>query len=325
MKIHDIGGEFALIRHLSEKAPTSHSDLTMGIGDDAAVIAGCFPNGDSLLVTTDMLMEGSHFRCDWSSAFQIGIKSAICNLSDIAAMGGWPTFIFVSISLPPDTEVSWVQDLYDGIFDASRRYDVVLAGGDTTHGDRITISITLLGRVSPGQLCLRSQARPGDLLCVTGHLGGAAAGLAMLMKGMDVPAYLLKKHRTPQCRLDVSPTIATVAHAMIDISDGLAAEVLHICEQSRTGAEVIAADIPIHPHVEEAARHTGRDPMDFALTGGEDFELLFSLPPEKLPFLKEKGIQVVVVGCITEADAGRDLVLSDGNRRALSGGYNHFQ
>ena len=325
MKIRDIGGEFALIRQLSEESPTSHPDLTMGIGDDAAVIAGCFPNGDFLLVTTDMLMEGSHFRCDWSSPFQIGIKSAICNLSDIAAMGGKPTFIFVSITLASDTEVVWAQELYRGIFDACRHHDVVLAGGDTTHGERITISITLLGRVSPDHLRLRNQARPGEILCVTGHLGGAAAGLALMTEGLDLPPYLSEKHLTPRCRLDISPTIATVAHAMIDISDGLASEVSHICDQSQTGAEVVAADIPIHPSVEEAARRTSTNPIDFALAGGEDFELLFSLPPENLQHLVEKGIQIFVIGRITEADTGVNLVLPDGNRRVLSGGYNHFR
>ena len=144
MKIHDIGGEFALIGRLAHHSPISHPDLVAGIGDDAAVIGRIAPDADFLLVTTDMLVETSHFRRDWATPEQIGIKSVACNVSDIAAMGGIPTFMFVSLALPPDTEVAWVESLYHGMADACRRYDVVLAGGDTTHGKIVTISITLL-------------------------------------------------------------------------------------------------------------------------------------------------------------------------------------
>ena len=324
MKIHDIGGEFALIGRLARQSPIIHSDLVAGIGDDAAVIDGTFPNGDYLLVTTDMLVETSHFRRDWATPAQIGIKSVACNVSDIAAMGGSPTFMFVSLALAPDTEVTWVESLYQGMADACRRYGVVLAGGDTTHGEAVTISITLLGRVSPDNLCLRSHAHPGDLLCVTGPLGGSAAGLAMLAAGLNPPLYLREKHLAPVCRLDVSPAIAPLAHAMIDISDGLAAEVNHICDQSDTGAEVVLADIPIHPSARDAARLTGNDPLDFALSGGEDFELLFSISAESKQRLDGKGIDVAVVGRITDTSSVRVLEFPDGTQKPLIGGYNHF-
>lgn len=324
MKIHDIGGEFALIDRLARKSLTSHADLVAGIGDDAAVIGGVFPNGDYLLVTTDMLVEESHFRRDWATPQQIGTKSVACNVSDIAAMGGVPTFMFVSLALAPDTCVDWVEALYQGMADACHRYGVVLAGGDTTHGRLSVISITLLGRAAPGHLRLRSHARPGDLLCVTGPLGGSAAGLAMFVSGLTPPTYLREKHLVPECRLDVSSQIAPLAGAMIDISDGLAAEVNHICDQSGTGAEVVAAQIPIHPTVRDAARLTGKDPLDFALSGGEDFELLFSINAEKRRFLEEKKIPAVVVGRVTDAASGRLLLLPDGKRISLSGGYNHF-
>ncbi|MBC2709676.1 MAG: thiamine-phosphate kinase [Desulfosarcina sp.] len=324
MKIRDIGGEFALIGRLAQHSPITHPDLVAGIGDDAAVIGGSFPGGDYLLATTDMLVETSHFRRDWATPAQIGIKSVACNVSDIAAMGGTPTFMFVSLALAPDTEVTWVETLYKGMADACRRYGVVLAGGDTTHGEAVTISITLLGRVSPDNLRLRSHARPGELLCITGPLGGSAAGLAMLSAGLDPPQYLREKHLVPGCRLDVSPLIAPVARAMIDISDGLAAEVNHICDQSGTGAEIVVADVLIHTSVRDAARLTGNDPLDFALAGGEDFELLFSISSENKQLLEEKGIQVAVVGRVTEAVSGRILVYPDGKRTPLSGGYNHF-
>jgi thiamine-monophosphate kinase len=324
MKINEIGGEFALIDRLLQRSLISHPDLVTGVGDDAAVIGNVFSNGDYQLVTTDMLVEKSHFRCDWATPEQIGIKSVVCNVSDIAAMGGIPTFMVVSLALAPDTDVEWVEALYKGMCDACHRYGVVLAGGDTTHSERITISITLLGRVSPENLCLRSHARPEELLCVTGPLGGSAAGLAMLRAGLNPPAYLMNKHLVPECRLDVAPLIAPEASAMIDISDGLAAEVNHICEQSGTGAEITLVNIPIHPSVVEAARTIGEDPCLFALSGGEDFELLFSISPQGKDKLEKKGIVLTTVGIVTEAAAGRTLKLPNGQRCILSGGYNHF-
>jgi len=324
MKIADIGGEFALIERLCADVPAAHKDLLAGVGDDAAVIGGIQADGSHLLVTTDTLVEKSHFRCDWATAEQIGIKSVVCNVSDIAAMGGTPTFMFVSLTLPADTEVSWAESLYRGMGKACRRYGVVLAGGDTTHAAEITISIALLGRVSPESLCLRSHARPGDLLCVTGPVGSAAAGLAMMSAGLTPPNLLKEKHLTPGCRLDVGPSIAPLAHAMIDISDGLAAEVNHICKQSKTGAEIVAADIPIHPQAVEAARLTENDPLTFALSGGEDFELVFSIAPGGLQQLESRGIDAVTVGRVTDESAGIVLRLPDGKRQPLAGGYNHF-
>lgn len=324
MKINEIGGEFALINHLSHRSVTSHPNLVMGIGDDAAVINNVFSNGDYQLVTTDMLVEKSHFRCDWASPEQIGVKSVACNASDIAAMGGTPTFMFVSLALTKDTEVEWVDALYQGMSETCRHHDIAIAGGDTTRGRIITISITLLGRVSPENLCLRSHARPGELLCVTGPLGGSAAALAMLTEGLSITDYLKRKHFTPQCRLDVSPLIAPEASAMIDISDGLAAEVNHICDQSGTGVEIVLTDIPVHSSVIDAAHAMGEDPYAFALSGGEDFELLFSVSLQGKKKLRKKGVPLIPVGRITESAAGRILRLPDGQARPLCGGYNHF-
>ena len=324
MKINEFGGEFALIEQLAKLAPSRHPDLVAGIGDDAAVIGQALSDGDLLLVTTDMLVEASHFNRQWATPEQIGIKSVACNVSDIAAMGGTPSFMFVSLALSPRTDVGWVKSLYRGMANACRRYGVVLAGGDTTHGKDITISITLLGRVSADHLCLRSHARHGDLLAVTGPLGASAAALAMLVAGLNPPDYLRDKHLTPGCRLDVSSAIAPLAHAMIDISDGLAAEVNHICDQSGTGAFVYAADIPIHRAVMDAAAQTGKDPLGFALSGGEDFELLFSIPASDMPRFDELGIDATVVGRITQAQSGRFLEFPNGTRKPLTGGYNHF-
>jgi thiamine-monophosphate kinase len=325
MKIHDIGGEFALISRLARQSPITHPDLMAGIGDDAAVISGSFPDSDLLLVATDMLVENCHFRRSWATPFQIGIKAVSCNVSDIAAMGGMPTFMFVSLALAADTDVAWVEALYKGMADACRRYGVVIAGGDTTHGEVVTISITLLGRVSPQNLRMRSHASPGELLCVTGPLGGSAAGLAMLSAGLVPPPDLKEKHLAPGCRIDVSPAIAPLARAMIDISDGLSAEVNHVCDLSGTGADIRVADIPFHPCAREAARQTGNNPLDFALSGGEDFELLFSITPENKQLLEEKGIHAETVGRVMDASSGRLLTFPDGRQEPIPGGYNHFR
>ena len=323
MKINDIGGEFALIDRLCRAAPANHPDLVAGVGDDAAVIGGV-DAGELLLVTTDMLVAGSHFNGAWASPIQIGIKSVACNVSDIAAMGGRPTFMFVSLALPAETDVAWVDGLYQGMGDACRRYGVILAGGDTTRGPVITINIALLGRVPPASLCLRSHAQPDDLLCVTGPLGASAAALAMLQAGLDPPADLKEKHLAPGCRLDVAPRIAPLARAMIDISDGLAAEVGHICDRSGTGARLMAADIPVFPAVNIAAEKTGTDPLTFALSGGEDFELLFSIAPQNRQALVEAGLPCIVIGRVTPPETGRQLCRADGSTVPLNGGYNHF-
>jgi thiamine-monophosphate kinase len=324
VSIRDIGGEFVLIERLAKLAPTAHADLVAGIGDDAAVIEGQCPGDDYLLVTTDMLVASSHFRSDWATAEQIGVKAVACNVSDIAAMGGTPTFMFVSLALAPQTPVAWVESLYRGMGDACRHYGSVLAGGDTTHGETTTINITLLGRVARDALCLRSHASPGDLLCVTGPLGGAAAGLTLLAAGLDPPDYLKLKHVAPTCRLDASGIIAPLANAMIDISDGLAAEVNHICDRSSTGAELVASQIPMHALTREAARQTGSEPLQWALSGGEDFELLFSISDEKLALLEQQLSGTAVVGRVTDSPSDRTLLLPDGKRIPLAGGYDHF-
>ena len=324
MRTSDIGGEFALIKRLSNQSLTSHPDLMVGIGDDAAVIENVYPNGDYQLVTTDMLVEESHFRRDWSTPEEIGIKSVACNVSDIAAMGGTPTFMFISLALPKDIDVAWAEALYQGIRAACLQYGVILAGGDTTRGEKIVISITLMGRVSSRNLCLRSHAGPGEILCVTGSLGASAAGLALLSAGLETPTYLREKHLAPTCRLDVAPFIAAEAGAMIDISDGLASEVNHICDQSGTGAEILIDAIPMHALTVEAARKVGEEPYRLALEGGEDYELLFSMAPQKIPRLEKQGVSLIQVGKVTEAEAGRLLKFPDGKTLPLGGGYDHF-
>jgi thiamine-monophosphate kinase len=325
MKIKEIGGEFALIRRLAEIAPGTRPEVIQGIGDDAAVMRVAPEPAPYLLVTTDILVEEEHFKRAWASAEQIGVKAAECNVSDIAAMGGTAQWMFVSLVLPADTEVAWAEALYQGLGRSCRRHDIALLGGDTTRGALVTINITLIGSVPPNHLRLRSHARPGDVLMVTGSLGASAAALALLSRGLTPSAYLLEKHLAPTCRMDVAGRIAPLAHAMIDISDGLGSEVGHICAASRVGAEIHAAAIPLHDEVRDAGRRLGIDPLAWAIGGGEDFELLFSILPENMSRLKAVGVACYEVGRITNRPSEILLKSDQGIVVPLPGGYNHFK
>lgn len=325
MKIKDIGGEFALIHRLAEIVPTVRPEVVQGIGDDAAVIRVAPEPAPYLLVTTDILVEEQHFKRAWASPEQVGIKAAECNVSDIAAMGGTPQWMFVSLVLPHDIEVSWAEALYSGLGQSCRRHNIALVGGDTTQGSMITINITLLGSVPLHHLRLRSHARPGDILMVTGCLGASAAALSLMEMGHSPSNYLREKHLVPSCRMDVANRIAPLAHAMIDISDGLGSEVGHICAASRVGAEILAGAVPLHDEVHKAGRLLDVDPLQWAIGGGEDYELLFSIAPENIPRLRESGVTCHEVGRITDRFGEMVLISDDGRVTPLGGGYNHFK
>lgn len=324
MRIREIGGEFALIQRLGRIIPCSRKDVLVGIGDDAAVLKINDSDDHYVLVTTDTVVENDHFNPSWSKPEQVGIKAAESNISDIAAMGGVPTFMFVSLVLPPETTVEWIEALYKGIARSCKTHHVAVVGGDTTHGAVKVISITLMGEVTPENLCLRSHAKPGDMIAVTGSLGASGAGLRLLLQNLPATAYLLEKHLAPRCRLGAARELAPVANAMIDISDGLASEVNHICTRSKVGASVAAQDIPLHPDVIEAAHRLGIPPIEFALNGGEDFELLFTVAPENLSRLDQTGVDYYVVGNIAEGTRERVLITGSGEKIPLKGGYNHF-
>lgn len=325
VEIKDIGGEFGLIGRLARLVQATDDRVVQGIGDDAAVVRVAPAPAPYLLVTTDVLVEERHFRRRWSTAEQIGEKAAECNISDIAAMGGTPLWMVASLVLPAHEGVDWVQGLYQGMHHSCRRHGITIIGGDTTQGATATISVTLLGTVPPEQLRLRSHARPGHLLAVTGPLGASAAAIALLSAGLTPSAYLMEKHRTPRCRLDVSGRIASLAAAMIDISDGLGSEVHHICTASGVGAQIDAAAIPLHPDVRAAARELDCDPLAWALSGGEDFELLFSIAPDDMARLQQTGCEIHPVGRVTDRAEGILLQGPENRRRPLPGGYDHFR
>ncbi len=311
-KLSDIG-EFGLIDKIASKFD-SEGRVYKGIGDDCAVIE-C--DDHYTLLTTDMLVEGDHFNLDWHSGWQVGWKSIIVNVSDIAAMGGYPRWSMVSIAFPDDFELDLAESILDGMADASEELGSDVIGGDTTHGNDLTINVALIGEVEKDMLSMRGDAEIGDLICVSGDLGKSWAGLELLRAGeKGFTDFYLK----PSCRLDTARKIAPHVNAMIDVSDGLASEVRHICEESGVGAEVEESKIPISKRTRETGEKLGIDPMKWALHGGEDFELVFTVPPEDIELI---GVEdFMIVGKIVKD--GMHLLGSDGEKRELGGGYDHF-
>lgn len=308
--ISDVG-EFVLIERIAEKIKEKEG-LVKGIGDDCAVLED---EEEYKLLTTDMLVSGDHFNRNWHSPWQIGWKSIIVNVSDIAAMGGYPEWCLVSIALPDDVDYEYVEDIFKGMIDASEKYDLSIIGGDTTHGDLLVINITLIGKVEKENLCMRGDAEVGDLICVSGDLGKSWAGLDLLRAGKE--GYT-EFHLQPDCRLELGRKLAPHVNAMIDVSDGLASEVNHICDESGVGATVEKDKVPISDRTREAGEILDKGPMFWALSGGEDFELVFTIPEERLDGIEDTN--PIVVGKITEE--GRYIV--NGKKKPLEGGYKHF-
>lgn len=307
-------GEFGLLERLTGDID-NRDDVIMGIGDDCAVIEG--RDGKYGLVTTDMLVSGDHFRTDWHTPWQIGWKSMIVNVSDIASMGGSPDYAVISMSLPYDMEVEFIEGVFRGMKAACKKYGVDIIGGDTTHGDTLVINVAMIGHVEPENLCLRGDAKLDDKICLTGDLGKSWAGLDLLLAGKEgyTDFYL-----EPDCRLDISRKLAPHINAMIDVSDGLASEITHICKSSGLGAEIYSKDIPISRKTREAGELLNKDPIEWALSGGEDFELLFTVSKEKLKELD--GFDYLEIGTIVKD--GIRLVKEDGVCEVLKGGYDHF-
>ena len=321
-------GEFELIKRMSTGLVPTGRPVVAGIGDDSAVLHP--PTGRLQLVTTDMLVENVHFRLDFAELFQIGWRSLAVNISDIAAMGGEPTYAFVSIGLPRETTVEFVDELYSGMQKIAEDYSVDIVGGDTVSAPQMVINIALLGEVEAENLVLRSGAKPGDALVVTGDLGGSEAGLTILKHSL--PMKGTEKHLMPVPQVREGRLLAKsgCVTAMIDISDGLASEVHHICEGSGTGAKLYADSIPLSHNVRATAEFAGRNPHDLALYGGEDFELLFTCQPDKVSSLAEDilricGTSLTTVGEIVEISGAITIEDASGKMVPLKPrGYDHF-
>ncbi|MBN1156667.1 thiamine-phosphate kinase [Candidatus Woesearchaeota archaeon] len=317
MNIKDFGGEFALI-NLIKRGIKLDKDVVLGIGDDCAVLK--FDKKNYLLFTTDTIVDGDHFSLEWWKPEQIGMKAVEINSSDIYSMGGIPKHIIVALTLPDETSVEFVRDLYRGINKSCKKHKINLVGGNITHGKQLNIGIGLIGTVEKKRLCLRSCAKAGELICVTGYLGGGRAGLQLFLnrkEGKSKSHHLLPK-ANPGGRI-----ISQYSRCMIDVSDGLASEVKHICEESNVGAVVYKEQIPIKKEVFSDAKKLGKDAYDFALHGGEDFQLVFTINENKINELR-KRIKFSIVGEILPKKKGIFLI-DKGKKYSLGSGYDHFK
>lgn len=312
MKIKDVG-EFGLIDRITKKS--KDKDVLVGIGDDTAV----YKTEKGLQVlTTDCLVEGDHFRREWFTPMQIGMKAIEINVSDIAAMGALPKYVLVELALPSDLDVDFVEELYKGMWKVCDKYNIEIIGGNMTHCENIVISITLTGEVDKKNLCLRSGVKPGDFILVSGHLGNGRAGLRLFQGSLKGFEKVRKAYLEPKAQLETALKIAAYANSMIDVSDGLAPEVKHICNESKCGAIIYKDKIPIKDEVRDVARTLNEDEYDYALYGGEDFELVFTVPKDKLD--KVNGF---LVGEITK---NKEIKLSSRGieKEITESGYNHF-
>ena len=319
MKIKSIGGEFGLIERIKSKIKLYSKDVAAGIGDDAAVLK--YDKKNYLLFTTDMLVENDHFSLKYSTPEQIGMKAIEQNVSDIAAMGGLPRHAVISLALPNDVDVEFVERLYDGINKKARKYKIDVVGGNITHSKEIVVNVAMIGLVEKKYLALRSGAKIGDLIFCSGDVGASTAGLELLrhkLKGKSI-----KKHLEPQCRLDLARKLVKDGiNSMIDVSDGVASEVRHICEQSSVGALIYADEILISKNTINDAKKLNKYPLNFALYGGEDFELVFTANKNKLKQLKK--FDVTVIGEIADKKYGIKLI--KGNKKMnLESGFDHFK
>jgi thiamine-monophosphate kinase len=302
-----------LIERLA-KRPSSRK-IIKGIGDDAAVIKA---GSRYLVFTTDTLVEGDHFSLKYFTPEQIGKKSVEVNVSDIGAMGAEPKFFLVSLVLPEGIDVKIIEDIYKGMRQKGAKYKIEIIGGNITHGKQFTIDIFMIGEVKKNNLKLRSAARPGDLIFVSGDLGSSTAGLKLFLKNKKGFDRIKKRHLEPEAKFGKVRPFLKYINAMIDVSDGLASEVTRICEQSHTGAVIYPDMVPINPETIKAAESCGENALDYALYGGEDFELVYTISKKNAG--KVKGFKV---GKIT-AEKGVRL-FKDGREESLAKhGYDHF-
>jgi thiamine-monophosphate kinase len=306
-----------IIKRLRRAFPhRAGSRLRLGIGDDAALLRPS--RGKELVLTCDASLEGVHFLRKKHAPDVIGYRALARAVSDVAAMGGVPTCFLLTLALPKSLTGRWFDQFLTGLRRAAKLFHVELSGGDTTLNPRVFISITVLGEARAGQAVLRSGARPGDLICVSGSLGQAQLGLELVLKGLSkTPSWrpLLRKHLRPEPRLALGQWLAEkkIATAMIDISDGLSTDLGHVCDASGVGARVYANKIP-QAGVPESLRRRGLDPLTLALHGGEDYELLFTVPRRlrnRLP-ASFRGVRLSVIGEITRS---RRIVLAHPNGR----------
>jgi thiamine-monophosphate kinase len=325
IRLSDIG-EFGLIDRLTKKIELKNSSTLVGVGDDAAVLSF----GDKqIVVTTDLLTEGIHFNLMYTPLKHLGYKAVVVNLSDVYAMNATPKQITVSIAISSKFSLEAVEELYAGIHLACQKYGVDLIGGDTTTSlTGLTISITAIGEADQDELVYRSGAKVNDLVCVTGDLGGAYMGLQLLEREnevfkvnpdqqpqLDGYSYILRRQLKPEARNDLKEILKTLnirPTSMIDISDGLSSEILHICRASNVGCNIYEDKIPLDRETRNFAEELNINPLVAALNGGEDYELLFTVPLGAYDLIR-KEFDITVIGHITGANEGANLVTTGGS------------
>ena len=331
-------GEFGLIDHLTQNNETRNASTILSVGDDAAVIDHF---GKQTVITTDMLIEGIHFDLSYTPMKHLGYKSVVVNLSDIYAMNAIPTQITMSLAFSNRFSLESLDEFYEGVYAACERYQVDLVGGDTTSSQKgMIISVTAIGEVAPDKFVKRSTANAGDLICVSGFLGGAFLGLTILERekrifaetgsqpDLENQAYIIGRMLKPEARKDIIEFLSDseiTPTAMIDISDGLSSEVLHICNQSKLGCVIYEDKIPVYEDAKQFAYKLELDPTACALSGGEDYELLFTVAVADYEKILLND-QISIVGYMTAAEEGKQLITRGGNKHELvAQGWNHMQ
>jgi thiamine-monophosphate kinase len=323
-------GEFGLIKHLTQHIELYQPSTIKGVGDDAAVI-----NNEDLqtVISTDILIEGVHFDLTYVPLRHLGYKSVIVNLSDVYAMNAHPKQILVSIALSNRFKLEAIEELYSGMLAACKKYKVDLVGGDTTSSlSGLVISITAIGGVKKEDITYRNGAKETNLLCVSGDLGGAYMGLQVLEREKSVfkenpklqpdlegKDYLLERQLKPEARKDIIETLDSLGikpTAMIDVSDGLSSEILHLCSQSDVGVELYEEKIPIDSLTYETAREFNLDPTLCSLSGGEDYELLFTVDINEYEKLKN-SMDITIIGHITDKAKGCNMISKSGTVHEL--------
>ena len=331
-------GEFGLIEHLTKNIELQNASSIVGVGDDGAVIDHF---GKQTVISTDLLVEGVHFDLIYTPLKHLGYKSVIANLSDIYAMNATPTQLVISLGLSNRFSVESVDELYEGIYAACEKYGVDLVGGDTTSSHKgLIISITAIGEVTPDTFVKRSTAQKGDLICVSGDLGAAYIGLLFLERekkislespgvqpDLEGEAYVVGRLLKPEARKDIIEFLAAQKiqpTSMMDISDGLSSEILHICKQSELGCVLYEEKIPIAEATKQAAFKFELDPTACALSGGEDYELILTIPQSDYDKLVLNE-QISVVGYMTDAEQGAQLFTKGGSKYPITAqGWNHL-
>jgi len=334
MKLKD-WGEFGIISYLKDFFPGGGKRVVLGIEDDCAVVKG--PRGFYYLLTCDSQVENVHFVFSLFPPFSLGKRVLAVNLSDIAAMGGNPLFALLSWVLRPDIEAEWLKEFARGIKEEAEFFGVNIIGGNLSRTEsQMVFDLTLVGEVENDYpLLLRRNSRPGDLVLVTGTLGDSRAGLEITLRGSeeerDKYSFLLERFFTPSPRLRVGRLLHSLKEriAVIDVSDGFSQDLGHITEESRVGAVVEVDKLPISPALREWSKEKEKDPFLFALSGGEDFELIFTVPRERgeeiRQFIeKESGVPVTIVGEIV-LQGGVSLKRGGKEEKEAASGWNHFQ